>query len=117
MATFCRPLAQLQELSMTTVATQTRDGLLKMAHENVTLTLSTDHDPQAYYQTRPGLVVWDDFLNYVVWHAKTIAAGATFSVNIATLENIANDFEIEAALPERHFFDKNAVCGIVAELI
>ncbi len=117
MATSRRPLAPIMGLSMTAQAQLRADGLLVTVNSAVRLTLSTNHDPGTYYRTRRGLYVWDGFRHRVVAKASPTAAGTPFVVNVHKLTGEATDAEIEASLPENHFFDESAVCAIVAEMI
>ena len=83
----------------------------------ISLTLSTQHDPDAYYRTGSGLYAGDDFRDEIVSKAKPVEAGTTFMIHVAELSQDATDQEIEAGLPAAHLFDESAVCAIVAEMI
>lgn len=95
---------------------QARDGLFDTA-TSVQITLAADHDPGAFFRTRSGLYVFDDFRRRVVTGAKRTNTGATFSATSARLKRAATDAEIEAALPPEHLFDASALCAIIAEMI
>jgi hypothetical protein len=84
---------------------------------SVSLTLSRPHDPAAFYQTRDGLYVFDNYTSRIVAKATPVAAGTTYNVNIAELGEPATDQKIEDSLPQNHLFDESAVCAIIAEMI
>lgn len=92
-------------------------GLLVLRNQ-ITITLSERHDPNAYYRNRLGLHVWRDFPSRVVSKAKPTEAGASFKVNVSDFGRKATtDKEIERALPKSHLFDESAVCAVIAKMI
>ena len=84
---------------------------------SVTVTLAERHDPDAFYRTRSGLYVWDDFRTRVVAKAKPSEAGTTHKIASAELMRDLSDEKIEAGLPVNHLFDERAVSAIIAGLI
>jgi len=83
----------------------------------ITITLTQDHNPNEFYQTRPGLWVSGNFRTRVVDKAKPSKAGTTFKLNRVELAKDLTNSEIEAALPQDHFFDESQVCAIVDNLV
>ena len=81
------------------------------------ITLTEHHDPNLFYNNRPGLFVWNDFCSRIVVQAKPSKAGTTFKVNAAELMRDLIDEEIEVALPKDHLFDETSVCAVIAGLI
>lgn len=81
------------------------------------VTISERRDPDAYYQTRAGLYVWDDFRSRIVAKAKPVEAGTTFKVNEDELGEALTDKQIEDGLAKNHLFDESATSAVVAELI
>jgi hypothetical protein len=81
------------------------------------ITISERRDPDAYYHTRSGLYVWDDFRSRVVAKAKPVEAGTVFKVNEDELGENMTDEQIENGLPKNHLFDESAVGALVAEMI
>ncbi|MDZ4205680.1 MAG: hypothetical protein U1C12_00470 [Patescibacteria group bacterium] len=84
---------------------------------SVTLILTKQHDPDAFYHTRSGLCVWNDFRSRVVAHAKPVEAGMNFKVDGFDLQQYLTDANIEVALPKEHLFGDGRLCAIIAELI
>ncbi|MEK9185680.1 MAG: hypothetical protein AAB863_02790 [Patescibacteria group bacterium] len=83
----------------------------------VVVTLAERHDPDAFYWTRSGLYVWDDFRSKIVSGARPSEAGAIFKIERFDLTRQLGDEEIERALPKSHLFGDDAVCALVASLI
>ena len=84
---------------------------------SVSLTLSRPHDPDAFYRTRSGLYVWDDFRSRIVAKAMPVAADTKYALAVSVFTKDATDEEIEGALPTEHLFDESTVCAIVAAMI
>ena len=83
----------------------------------IVVTLTKSHDPKAFYQTRDGLYVWDDFRYRIVANATPMPEGASFKLDHALLTKNMLDREIEAALPANHLFDESTLCAIIAAMI
>src|SRR3989344_101403 len=81
-----------------------------------TITVKERHDPDAFYRTREGLYVYDNFRSRVVSKARSIKAEA-FTVESAELMRDLTDEEIEGSLPKNHLFGETEVCAIIAGLI
>lgn len=82
-----------------------------------TVTLADRHDPDAFFQTRPGLHVTEDFRRRVVAKAKPSEAGTTHKVESAELMQNLTDKGVEDALPTNHLFDESQVSAVIAGLI
>lgn len=69
----------------------------------------------AFFKTRPGLYVTDDFRNCVVAKAEsTVTIPAWKHVE---LTQDMNDVEIEEMLGDGHIFMESEVCALIADLI
>lgn len=91
--------------------------LMLTSRGTVTVTLPERHDPDAFYRTRSGLYIWDDFRTRITAQAKPSETGATFKVESFGLMRGLDDKEIEAMLPKSHLFDETQVSAIIAGLI
>ena len=85
--------------------------------DSITITLTQDHNPNEFFQTRPGLWVSDDFRRLVRAKAQPNKAGTSLKLNRAKLAKNLTDSEIEATLPVTHVFTEAEVCAVVATLI
>jgi hypothetical protein len=92
-------------------------ALIRHPQLSITITDSDHRNPDAFFKTRDGLYVWDDFQTRVVKLAKPINAGTTFKVNVDELGADLTDKEIENGLPKNHLWDEGALCAVVAEMI
>lgn len=81
------------------------------------LLLAERHDPNAFYKTRDGLYVWNDFRTRIVKNAKVSKVGTTLKVERAKLMRDLTDAEIESALPKEHLFGETEVSAVIAGLI
>lgn len=82
-----------------------------------TITLTKQHNPTEFYQTREGLYVWPDFKSRVVANSDLVEAGTVFKLNHALLTENMLDAEIEAVLLAKHLFDETQACAIIAGFI
>ncbi len=92
-------------------------ALIRRPQLSITITDSDHRNPDAFFKTRDGLYVWDDFQTRVVKLAKPINTGTTFKVNVDELGADLTDKEIENGLPKNHLWDEGALCAVVAEMI
>lgn len=100
-----------------TALEQALNSMLILAPKGVAMvTLNEPHDPDAFYQTRSGLYVYDDFRTRVVAKARP-SGNADYKVEKAELMRGLTDEEIEGALPKNHLFDETRLCAIIAGLI
>ena len=97
-------------------ATQTVSSSV-FAPTSVVATLTERHDPDAFFRTRPGLWVDNNFRNLVVLKAKPTEAGQSLTAKPQTLGRDASDAEIEAELGSAHLFEESALCALIAGLI
>jgi hypothetical protein len=81
------------------------------------ITLTEDHNPDEFFQTRPGLYVWNDFHSRMTIKARPSAKSTSFKVNSFKLTKDATDKQIETALPENHLFDETTLCAVIATLV
>lgn len=101
-----------------TALEQAINSMLVLAPKGTTtIMLEKRHDPDAFYQTRSGLYVWDDYRSRIVANAKPSEVGTTLKVENAELVRDLSDEEIESALPKDHLFTETQVCVVIAELI
>jgi hypothetical protein len=86
---------------------------------SISVTITEQHDPRSFFQTRPGLYISGDFRSRIVSKAKSTGVGVEFKLDHAllTLTKNMTDAEIETALPPSHLFDESAVCAIIAKMI
>lgn len=92
-------------------------ALIRRPQLSITITDSDHRNPDAFFTTRDGLYVWDDFGSRVVKKAKPVDTGATFKVNVDELGADLTDEEIENGLPKNHVWDEGALCAVIAEMI
>ena len=101
-----------------TMLEQAINSMLVLAPKGTsTITLLERPDPDAFYRTRTGLYVWDDFRSRIVKNAKSSEAGLVVKVDNAELMRDLTDAEIEGALPKSHIFDETVLCVLIAGLI
>jgi hypothetical protein len=75
-------------------------------------------DPRAFYQTRSGLYVWDEFCQRVVATAKPVASLPAMEGAYFDLIKDANDAAIRRELPAEHVFeDASEFCARLAGLL
>lgn len=85
----------------------------------VTIQALTDkHDPQAFFQARSGLYVWDGFKNLVLKFAKPVSDVPAVTLDRFELERKASDHEIIKDLGDGAIFrDASLFCAYLAYLI
>src|SRR6185312_1286058 len=84
---------------------------------SITITDSDHRNPGAFFKTRDGLYVWDDFKSCVAKKAKPVDTGTTIKVNVDELGTSLSDKEIENGLPKNHIWDEGVLCAVIAEMI
>jgi len=94
-----------------------KSTLFLAPRETLTVKLTEPHDPSAFYQTRSGLYVWEDFQSLIVAKAKRSDTGTSFKLGRAVLMRDLTDQEIEVAIPKEHLFEETQVSAIIANLI
>jgi hypothetical protein len=85
----------------------------------VTVALTNPHDPAAFYRTRTGLYVYNDFRERIVRQAKPTQSASPVTLRHFVLERDAPDKDIEDELGPKHtyIFTESEVCWVVAEMI
>jgi hypothetical protein len=97
-----------------------RGMMVLVSRRTVSLQILVQNNPDAYFRTRTGLWVSNDFRSHIVAKAQWYPAGtSSIVVNVDEIsqEDGAADKEIEGALPTRHLFDETDVCAIVETMI
>lgn len=92
-------------------------GILALVNGAVKFDAVDTHDPQAFYQTRAGLWVSDEFRSRILSKAKPVKKLAATVGKSYDLTQNAYDRGITAGLPEGYAFDESEVCARIATLI
>lgn len=79
--------------------------------------VTNSFDPNAFYQTRAGLWVSDDFRRLIVANAKPVEKLDVKSGTYFDLTKNARDREIKNELPEGHELEISELCARIAQMI
>lgn len=90
---------------------------LKLVSKSTVVKTTEIIDPGAYFNTRTGLYVWDNFRERVLPGVGVTKKGNSFKLTNYDLVQGSSDEAIEASLPKKHLFSNSDVCAIVATLI
>jgi hypothetical protein len=75
-------------------------------------------DPVAFFQTRPGLCVWDNFISRIVKHTKIVEVGVVITPQSLDLKEFASDSETLEKLSTVIVFDgETEFCPMLANMI
>lgn len=92
-------------------------SILALVNGGVQFDAVDSHDPQAFYQTRTGLWVSDEFRSRILSKAKPVKKLAAAVGKSYDLTQNAYDREITPGLPEGYSFDESEVCASIATMI
>lgn len=97
--------------------TEVVKSVLKLFNDSVAFYAVDTHDPQAFYQTRTGLWVSDEFRSRILSRARSVKKLAATVGKSYDLAQEAYDRKITPKLPEGHAFDESEVCARIAAMI
>jgi len=94
-----------------------KPSILNSVNDSVQLDAVATHDPQAFFQTRTGLWVSDDFKRRILTKAKPVE-----NLDVATLKSYglkkdAYDKQITPELGENYIFDESELCARIEQMI
>lgn len=91
--------------------------VLKPVKSPVTVTTTEKSDPKAYFTTREGLYVWENFKDRIVAKAKPVKKDTEYAVQAYDLKESATDAVIENNLPTNRLFTPSELCALIPVLI
>ena len=92
-------------------------AVLKLVNDQVALMGSENFDPQAYFQTRPGLWVSEEFVSRVRSKAKPVENLGSATLKSYDLTKAAYDREIKTGLGANHVFDQSELIARLEQMV
>lgn len=91
-------------------------SVLELVDGNIQLGAVASSDPQAFFKTRAGLWVSDEFERWILPKAKPANLSAV-SFSSYKLKQGAHDREIIPGLPATYVFDESELCARIEQMI